>query len=210
MKKTFNVLIADDHQMFLDGLRLIFSDIEYLHIVAEARNGKEVVEALREQPIDIAILDINMPEPNGFEVCKLIKQKYPECKMIMLSMYSDENFINEFLKSGAMAYVLKNSGKVELLNAIDSVVKNEKYISKNLQKTMEPVDGFTKKLMLTKREIEIISLLVKEKNTNEIAEELFISANTVSTHRKNILHKLGVKNAAGLIKFAIDNQLAGG
>lgn len=209
MTKPYTLLIADDHQIFLDGLRMIFSDVDYLSIVAEALNGDEVLNAFKGNQIDIAILDINMPSPNGFEVCKLISQNYPDCKMIMLSMYSEENFINEFLKSGAMAYVLKNSGKLELLNAIDSVLRNEKYISKNLRTTPVQGDGFTKKLMLTKREIEIISLLVKEKNTNEIAEELFISTNTVSTHRKNILHKLGVKNAAGLIKFAIDNQLTG-
>jgi len=207
MSKTIKILIADDHQMFLDGLKLIFSDIPGFQIVAEARNGIEVLEAFKNNHIDVAILDINMPEPNGLEVCKRINQSYPECKMVMLTMYNDENFIQEFLKFKPIGYVLKNAGKIELLNAIEAVLENKNYVSSSIRSNPTIDDEFTKKLQLTKRELEIIALLVKEKSTNEIAEELFISTNTVSTHRKNILHKLGVKNAAGLIRFAMDNKL---
>lgn len=210
MKQPTRILIADDHQMFLDGLKLIFAaDISY-EIVAEAKSGKEVLDKLSEQEIDIAILDVNMPHPNGFETCKFIREHYPACKVIILSMYSEMQFVNEFMKSGALAYVLKNAGTIELHNALRAVSKGEIYISKELKDDSietHPKDDFVKTLSLTKRELEIIKLLSMEKSSQQIADQLFLSVYTVNTHRKNILQKLGIKNSLGLIKFASDNHL---
>ncbi|AMS25754.1 hypothetical protein AEM51_00740 [Bacteroidetes bacterium UKL13-3] len=209
MKKILNIVVADDHQLFLDGLQLIFTNHPDYKIIAQAHNGNEVLEAFTKYPIDIAILDINMPKPNGFEICKILTKDYPECKVIVLSMYNEDQFVDEFMKSGATAYVLKNAGKTELFNAIDVAMKGGTYISKELQHytSSEPKDGFVKTHTLTKREIEIIKLLALEKSSNEIAQHLFLSPFTVNTHRKNILQKLGLKNSAGLIKFASDNAL---
>lgn len=209
MKKTINILIADDHQLFLDGLQLIFTNHPVYTIIAEAHDGKEVLEAFKQHSIDMAILDINMPKPNGFEICKILRKEFPQCKIIVLSMYHEDQFVAEFMKSGASAYVLKNAGKTELFNALDVAIKGGTYVSKELQHYLEPEpkDDFVKTHALTKRELEIIKLLAQEKNSNDIAQILFLSTFTVNTHRKNILQKLGLKNSAGLIKFASDNEL---
>ncbi len=208
MRTSYNILIADDHQLFLDGLKLIFSNNDRYKIIAEANNGEDVLKALKTMPVDIAILDMNMPKPNGMELAKIIKKEYPDCKVIILSMYGEEAFMTESMKIGVSAYLLKNAGREELLLAISEVLRSNTYISKELRSTKElSSDHFVKSLSLTKREIEIISLLAKEKSSQEIADELFLSIYTVNTHRKNILHKLGIKNSAGLVKFAIDNNL---
>lgn len=207
MNRKKKILIADDHQIFLDGLKLIFSDLKEWQIVAEAIDGNQVIDFFKTKAIDLAILDVNMPKPNGFEVCKHIKQNYPLCKIMILSMYGDEQFMNEFIKMGVNAYVLKNAGKLELLAAIDAIQNNQTYISKALRIEKQEEDSFVKSLSLTTREKEIIVLLAKEKSSQEIADALFISIFTVNTHRKNILHKLGIKNTAGLMKFASENQL---
>lgn len=207
MKSKKRILIADDHQIFLDGLKLIFSDQPEWHIVAEANDGNEVLNFFKTTRIDLAILDINMPKPNGFEVCKYIKQNFPACKIMILSMYGDDQFMQEFLKMGVDAYVLKNAGKVELLDAVQTILNNQLYISKALRQTNDQEDSFVKTQSLTQREKEIITLLAKEKSSQEIADALFISIYTVNTHRKNILHKLGIKNTAGLMKFASENNL---
>ncbi len=207
MSKKRRILIADDHQIFLDGLKLIFSDHQDWQIVAEANDGNQVIDYFKTKVIDLAILDVNMPKPNGFEVCKYIKQHYPLCKIMILSMYGDEQFMNEFIKMGVNAYVLKNAGKLELLEAMDAIQNNQTYISKALRVEKHEEDSFVKSLSLTTREKEIIVLLAKEKSSQEIADALFISIFTVNTHRKNILHKLGIKNTAGLMKFASENNL---
>ncbi len=207
MNKHINILIADDHQIFLDGLKMIFSDHKDWKIVAEAKDGTEVLHYFNTTKIDLAILDVNMPKPNGFDLSKNIKQNFPNCKIMILSMYGDEQFMNEFVKMGVNAYVLKNAGKQELLEAMNAVLNNETYISKALRSSNKNDDSFVKSLSLTQREKEIITLLAKEKSSQEIADTLFISIYTVNTHRKNILHKLGIKNTAGLMKFASENNL---
>ena len=205
MKK---VLIADDHQIFLEGLRLIFSQNKQFQIAKEVFNGQEVLNAFEENFYDFAILDINMAIYNGLETCKILSAKYPICKIIFLTMHSDRQFVNEFLKSIASAYVLKNSGKSELFLALKMADKGEKFISSALQLSSDKLDiDLPKFQSLTKREIDIIKLLVNGKNSQQIAEELFLSIFTVNTHRKNILHKLGLKNTAGIVKFAIDNNI---
>lgn len=207
MSKKKRILIADDHQIFLDGLKLIFSDHTDWQIIAEANDGNQVLEYFKTKVIDLAILDVNMPKPNGFEICKHIKQNYPLCKIMILSMYGDEQFMNEFIKMGVNAYVLKNAGKVELIAAMDAILNDQIYISKALRIEKKDEDSFVKSLSLTQREKEIIVLLAQEKSSQEIADTLFISIFTVNTHRKNILHKLGIKNTAGLMKFASENNL---
>lgn len=207
MNDQLNILIADDHKLFLEGLKLIFSDKKNWKIIAEANKGSEVLEAFEKHQIDLAILDVNMPKPNGIELSKHIVSNYPNCKVLILTMYGDEQFINELFKIGVHAYVLKNAGKVELISAIYSVLQGQRYISKELNHPNESDESFVKSLTLTQREKEIVALLAKEKSSQEIAEILFISVYTVNTHRKNIMSKLGVRNTAGLMKFALENNL---
>lgn len=207
MNDKINILIADDHKLFIDGIKLIFSEYTSWNIIAEASNGQEVIDAFTTHKIDIAILDVNMPKPNGFELSKFIKANHSNCKILILSMYGDEQFMNEFVRIGVNAYVLKNAGKVELIAAMHTILNNQTYISQELRHANSTDDSFVKSFSLTQREKEIINLLSKEKSSQEIADALFISIYTVNTHRKNILHKLGIKNTAGLIKFATDNNL---
>jgi DNA-binding NarL/FixJ family response regulator len=210
MNTSVNILIADDHQLFLDGLQLIFDNHPYYHIVAVAQHGEDVKKCFSQHAIQLALIDINMPVSDGFECCAYIQKNHPDCKIIILSMYHDTQFVHAFLKSGASAYVLKNAGKTELLNAMDIAIKGGQYISKEIESNialLSTEDDFVKRHKLTSREIQIIQLLASEKSSQEIAEILFLSVYTVNTHRKNILQKLGLKNAAGLIRFASENQL---
>jgi DNA-binding NarL/FixJ family response regulator len=205
MKK---VLIADDHQIFLAGLRMIFADSKDFFIAKEVNNGQEVLDAFKKEIFDFAILDINMPIFNGIVIGKKLAEKYPSCKVIFLTMYSDVKFVNEFARSNAFGYVLKNAGKSELLQALQCAEKGEKYISNELQYTPDKLDLDSSKYQtLTKREMEIIGLLAKGKSSQQIAEDLCLSVFTVNTHRKNILHKLNLKNAAGIVKFALENNM---
>lgn len=202
------ILIADDHQLFLAGLKLVFTGNNEYKIAAEVNSGTEVMHAFTKAHFDIAILDINMPGENGLKVCKWIKENYPNCAVIILTMFSDAQFVNEFLQGEASAYVLKNAGKAEILNAIKYAEEGKKYISKELVHTSEKYDMDLSKIhSLTRRELDIIKLLVSGKNSQQIAEELYLSVFTVNTHRKNILHKLNLKNAAGIVKFALENNI---
>lgn len=202
------ILIADDHQLFLAGLKLVFAENKEYKIAAELNSGSDVINMFKKSHFDVAILDINMPGENGLKVCKWIKENYPACAVIILTMYSDAQFINEFLQSEASAYVLKNAGKTEILNAVKFAEQGQKYISKELLPTTEKCDSELSKInTLTRRELDIIKLLVSGKNSQQIAEDLYLSVFTVNTHRKNILHKLNLKNAAGIVKFAIENNI---
>lgn len=212
-KATLKVVIVDDHQMFLDGLKTLLVKNTSIEIVGEALNGLEALELIRSQHVDLVLTDINMPKMSGTELAKAIKKEKPEIKILILSMYNDREIIHEIVMTEAEGYILKNANKQELLNALTRIesggtyysnevmeIITESYVAK--QKTQE------KTKELTKREIEIIQLICQEHSTPEIAEQLFISPLTVETHRKNILKKTKARTIVGLIKFAIENRIA--
>ncbi len=211
-----NILIADDHKIVRDGIISLLSDEKEFNIVAEAENGIKVLNILEQEKIDIIIMDISMPEMNGIECTKKIKEIYPEIRILILSMYNEEQYVNEVIKSGASGYILKNSGKEELINALKTIISKKPYYSPEVTQTYikSLVKPDNKKSDinnvindLTSREIEILELIVNEFSNQEIAEKLFISVRTVDAHRRNMLNKIGVKNTAGLVKFAISNKL---
>jgi DNA-binding NarL/FixJ family response regulator len=213
---NINILLADDHKIVRDGIISLLSDEKEFKIVAEAENGIQVLNILKQEKIDIIIMDISMPEMNGIECTKKIKQTYPEIHILMLSMHNEEHYVNEVFKSGASGYILKNSGKEELINAMKTVFSGKPYYSPEVTQTYleSLVKPGNKKPdiknvinELTSREIEILELIVSEFSNQEIAEKLFISIRTVDAHRRNLLNKIGVKNTAGLVKFAISNKL---
>lgn len=211
-----NILVADDHKIIRLGLRSLLSDEKEFNIVAEAQNGFQVLEILKNKKIDIIIMDISMPKMNGIECTKKIKKILPDINIIILSMYNDEPYINEVFKSGASGYILKSSGKEELIKAIKSVYcgmpyycseVTKKYIeilSRPQKKEVKNNDIFNE---LTSREILVLKLIVDEFSNHEIADKLFISIRTVDAHRRNLLNKINVKNTAGLVKFAISNNI---
>ncbi len=212
------LLIADDHQMLLDGIRALLRDAEDITVVGEASNGADVLSVVSQQPVDVILMDINMPVMNGIETTALIAKQFPSIKVIALTMHSERSFIARILKAGAAGYVLKNTGKQELLAAIHKVASGETYFSNEVASVMMEQympqsssrrPGSEPSIHeLTKREVEILRLIAQEMTNNEIAERLFISTYTVETHRKNLIRKIGVKNTAGLVKFALQQGIA--
>jgi len=209
----YKTLLVDDHKMVLDGLRMILSREKQIELVGEAYDGKQALEFLHQKQVDLVITDINMPEMSGTELTHVIKSEFPEIKTLILTVDSDSEVIHEILLAEAEGYILKNSGKQELLKAIERISSGGTYYSNEVLTAVtgryvktEKVREETKSL--TTRELEIIRLICQELTTQEIAERLFISPLTVETHRKNILRKTRIKTLVGLIKYAIQNEIA--
>ena len=206
------ILIVDDHQMFIDGLKSILRKQEHFHVVAEALNGEAALEILKNQKIDIMISDISMPQMSGIELTNQVKEKYPEIKVIIVSMHNDPSVVSEILMAEAEGYILKNTGKKELIDALTSVSNNRTYYSNDviavMMKTIKPVIKNPEEIkQLSEREIEILKLIVEEYSSDQIAVKLFISRRTVDAHRINILTKTNSKTLVGLIKYAVRNNI---
>jgi two-component system, NarL family, nitrate/nitrite response regulator NarL len=207
------IIIADDHLMFIDGIKAILANEQEIKIVANALNGAEVLSLLEREETDIILMDVNMPVMDGIETTKEVRRKYPEVKIIMLTMHNNQEFIYGLIKAGASGYILKNTGKQELMTAIRTVYNGKTFYSEDVKETImqnispKPEEQKIEAAHLTAREKEVLKLIAMEYNTNEIAEKLFISINTVETHRKNLLTKLNAKNIAGLVKFALQTGI---
>ncbi len=209
-----NVLIADDHQLVIDGIKLMLSDEPDLYCTGEANNGAQALVLLKEKAFDLVILDINMPVLNGVETCKQISKDYPNVKILALSMLKEASLIKLMLKNGAHGYLLKNAGKDEVLEAIRAVLAGKKYFSEEVSEIiMSSLTGKQEKTKtspfpkLSRREKQVLQLIVEEYTTSEIAEKLFISFGTVETHRRNLLIKLGARNTAGLVRTSLEYGL---
>ena len=210
------VMIADDHNMFVEGIESILDGIDNIQVVSKCYNGPEVFEKLAHTPADVILLDINLPGMNGIEVCQKLSKDYPVVKVLALSMHNEESFVTEILKHGAQGYILKNTGKKELISAIETVYNGQSYFSDEVTETImkslvSQKSGGKKSSMLapkiSRREKDVLDLSVKEHTTQEIADTVFISLKTVESHRRSLLTKLGVRNTAGLVRVAIENQL---
>ncbi|HYV93012.1 MAG TPA: response regulator transcription factor [Chitinophagales bacterium] len=201
------IIIADDHQMFIDGLKLIIQSFENIEVVGEALSGEHVLELLEKITAEIAILDINMPGMDGIETAKEIRKKFPEVKVLIVTMYKQKEFITQLVAAGVSGYILKNTGAEELYNAIRVIHEGGEFFGEEI--TNEILHGMRQRASLpdapqfSKREQEILKLLAEELTTQEIADKLFISFNTVESHRKNMLTKARVKNTAGLIRYGM-------
>ena len=214
-KEDINVLVADDHQIIRDGIKALLNNIPGIHITCEASNGLEAIEILRNNSIDLVLMDITMPKLNGVEATKVIAEKFPAVKVLTLTMHDEESHIVKMLKVGAKGYILKTTGKRELAEAIKTVASGESYFSKEasskiMEHFMKDKGGQKEGTVgrdLTKREIEVLRLIAEENTNSEIAEKLFLSPRTVDTHRRNLLQKLHVKNTAGLVKYAVEHHL---
>jgi DNA-binding NarL/FixJ family response regulator len=206
------VLIADDHQMFVDGLKSLLVEEKEMCVVGEAKNGYEVLEICDQEQVDIVIMDINMPLMDGIQTSRKLSKKHPSVKILGLSMYNDRDYISDILKAGALGYVLKNTGKESLLNAIATLQSGSSYLSEEVSKTL--LSGFMKNHSgeqmiekLSDREREVLDCIASGLTTHEIADKLFISKNTVETHRKNLLYKLKARNTAELVNNAYKQRL---
>jgi DNA-binding NarL/FixJ family response regulator len=213
-----NLVLADDEELFRVGLSYILSRDSDINIVHEAGNGKELLEYLAscESLPDIIIIDIKMPELNGVEATKTIHKAYPEISIIALTTYNTKPFIRNMIDVGACAYLVKNSPTNKVLHTIKQVYYNGFYYDNEVLKAIKSVGNAGNKNELktvfddefiTPREKEILELICQQLTSQEIAERLFISKRTVEVHRKNLLEKARVKNIAGLVIFAIQNEL---
>ena len=204
------VLLVDDHKIIRNVLSKFLEDNLQAEII-EANNGIEGIKLLDNHDFDLVIADINMPRMDGIEMTKQIKTKYPSMRVIALSMMDDSVSIKKMLKAGASAYVLKEGDVNELLKAIEKVIDGESYyspaVTESIMSSISDSRQAYKEADLTKRELEVLELIFKEKTNKEIADELFISLRTVETHKHHIMEKTGAKNMAGLVKFAIREKL---
>ena len=207
------ILLVDDHQLFLDGMGTLISQLGEMQVVATANNGTEAIEILKNKPCEIVIMDINMPQMDGIETTQQVTRLYPQTKILIVSMDLSAEAIKKAIQAGASGYILKNTGKEELKLAIYHLMEGEDYFAKEvmmqLTKTYMPQNQVKheSRVHLTKREREVIKLMVEEYAVSEIAEKLFISVQTVETHRKNLLKKLNLKNNIALVKYAMKHGL---
>lgn len=208
--QKYKILIADDHPMIRDGVRNLIKQNKDLIVIGEARNGEEtLIEYVTKQP-DLLILDISMPDKNGMDISREILEQNPDAKIIMLSMYDDEDYISRCLECGVKGYVVKNESGAELEYAIQAVIQGNNYFSRQAQDVIfkKYSQNVTRKrqrdeeISLTNRETEIIELIAEGLTNQQMADKLFISPRTVETHRANVMKKVGVKNAVELIKKA--------
>ncbi|MFN8354238.1 MAG: response regulator transcription factor [Spirosomataceae bacterium] len=207
-----HVLLADDHKIFADSLSLLLSNIEGIIVVGHATDGRQALNFLEQHEVDIVLSDLHMPQMNGVEMALHIRLRFPQTKVLMLTMAEDAPHIREALQAGVTGYVLKSAGKEELEKALRTVAMGHRYLSemalRELYRQAIPADEGPELLhSLTSREIEILRLIAQEYSSTQIADKLFISLNTVESHRKNLFKKLNAKNSLGLIKFALKNGL---
>jgi DNA-binding NarL/FixJ family response regulator len=208
------LFIADDHKIIRDGIRALLKDIVEIEIVGEAENGLQAIELLQKTIADVVLMDINMPGLNGIECTQKIKESWPEIKVLVLSMSKEDEHIKKMLEAGALGYILKNTGKEDLLKAIKMVSEGNYYFSSEVTESMmkdyifqNNEKNITPKLAeLTDREKQVLILISKEFTNAEIALELYISIRTVDAHRRNLLEKTGCRNTAGLMKYAMENH----
>ncbi|MDX1462157.1 MAG: response regulator transcription factor [Marinirhabdus sp.] len=210
-----HVYIVDDHQMVIDGMLLLLKNDPNLTVVGSCLNGQDALVNIPQQKVDVVLLDINMPDMNGIETCKELLKLIPNLKVVALSMHKESSLIKLMLNSGAQGYVLKNAGKDEVIEAIKTVYKGEKYLDDTVNEiVLNSVIGKGKSNVaspfptLSRREKEVLKLILDECTTQEIADKLFISFGTVETHRRNMLIKTGARNTAGLVRIAIEYNLA--
>ncbi len=206
---TYNLIIADDHKMFTDGLLSILQDAPEFAVTLTAKNGSQVVKYLAingADTIHLLVTDLTMPEMNGIELNKIVKEKYPALKTLVVSMHINGEMIDTLIKDKVNGYVPKNAEKEELLQAIRTIIGGENYFSPEIKRayTEAMFAGKQQKAVkLTDREKEVLTLIAQEHTTQEIADTLFLSKHTIESYRKNLISKLEVKNLAGLTKQAI-------
>ncbi|NML20599.1 response regulator transcription factor [Pseudoflavitalea sp. G-6-1-2] len=209
------VFITDDHELYLEGLTLLLAKQDGIQVVGTAMNGGHLLKQLPELDIDVLLLDVHLPDIEEEELLQQIRALRPNLKVLYLTLMRGTRYIHKLVKYDIQGYLLKNASMDELKRALQAIATGDKYFSKEInildtdQDFRNTITIEDKKVeeILSKREIEILTLICKEYSNSEIAEKLFLSVSTVETHRKNLIAKLGVNNTVGLVKFALKNRL---
>jgi DNA-binding NarL/FixJ family response regulator len=199
------VFIVDDHYIVIEGIRSLLQNEKDIEWLGHAMNADSCMAFLHQQQPDVILMDINLPDKSGIDLCKEVKQKYSNVNVIGLSTFNQQSFIRKMIDNGASGYVLKNATQEELLEAIGSVMNGKIYYSNEVSQTLS--DNKSNPIVITRREKEVLLLITEGLTNAEIAQKLFISVTTVDTHRKNLLAKFDAKNIASLITVAIRMQL---
>jgi DNA-binding NarL/FixJ family response regulator len=207
--KKIRIILADDHPGYRSGIKAYLSEEEQLQVIAEAGNGRELLDQLKKALPDIVLLDISMPVMDGYEALTVIKRRYPEVKVILLSQYYNKKSVPFYVKTGALSFLDKGIDQEELIKAIRVVHNGKYYFSDTTAELIEFIihKNVGKQDELTDKEILVVRMLCKGKSNKEIAQELSISANTVAFHRNNIYKKAQAKNTVGLVFYAIQKGI---
>lgn len=211
-----HIVLTEDHQILRDGVKSLIAS-ENIKITGEASTGAELWKLLEGEKPDIILMDISLPDTSGIELTRLISERFPEIKVLILSMYTDESFINQAIKSGAKGYLHKNTTREEMLIAIDTVYSGNDFYSDNISKIilksyiekakLNAEESLNPHEVLSKREIEILTMFAEGFINKEIADKLFISIRTVESHKNHIMQKLNLKTQVELVKYAIRHSL---
>lgn len=211
MSKTIRIVVADDHPMVREGLKVSLESEDGLTVVADVNNGQEALDAAAELNPDVVMLDISMPVMNGMEACAEFKKRYPDIRILMITMHDDREYILKVVQSGAAGYVLKDVAAEELILAVQTVHQGGTYFSSSVAKTLftDFSEAQTRQSndVLSRREEDVLALLADGLGNKEIARELNISVRTVEAHRLKIKQKLNISTSAGLIRYALDNSI---
>ena len=205
--KKNKVIIADDHTLFRQGLKLILEDLDNIEVIADVASGKELIEITAKTKPDLIIMDINMPNINGIEASRILLQEDPELKILVVSMYGDEHYYTRVIENGVKGFILKDADNSELRTAVKMILKGKTYFSQDLLVNLIRNRQNNSQIILTQREKEILALICEGLSSSEIAAKLFLSERTVENHRANLLDKTGCRNSLSLVIFALRNNL---
>ncbi len=215
-KEVYNIILADDHEIFLDSLSALVSSEENMEVLTKAHNGKELINLVKENQPDLCIVDMDMPEMNGLQASESLLRIYPKLRIMILTMHKEKSLIKKMMSLGIKGYLLKTCDKEEFIFAINQILKNKTYFSDEVIETIVKDDAYethgspdiSKIATLSDREKEVIQLLCDGLNNKQIADKLFVSHKTIDNHRTNIMRKIDVHNIVGLIRFCLKHGLA--
>lgn len=215
LERTIRVALADDHKIFRDGLKMALKDRDYIKILWEAEDGKDMLHKLKIKLPDVLLMDIRMPEIDGIDAIKLIRKEYEDVRIIILSMYDDQEIINKMMEMGSNAFLTKTADPDEIYQAILSVMNEDFYFNDlvntavllKLQHKKTVRKFYPNPVKFSDKEIRILKLISEDKTTDEISKEVFLSPRTIETIRQNMKSKIGVKTIAGLVMYAMRNKL---
>jgi DNA-binding NarL/FixJ family response regulator len=204
---AIKLFIVDDHYMVIEGIHSLLQNEKDIDWMGHASNAASCLSFLQHEKPDVILMDINLPDKNGIDLCKEVKEKYPAINILGLSTFNQQSFIEKMISSGASGYLLKNATQQELMEGINTVIKGKQYLSFDAAVAVRKTDTDNEIPIITRREKEVLELIANGLTNNEMAERLFISASTIDTHRKNLLAKFGARNTASLIKIVMQFNL---
>ncbi|MFM2326522.1 MAG: hypothetical protein RIR31_724 [Bacteroidota bacterium] len=206
---AIKIFIVDDHYMVIEGIQSLLQNEKNIEWMGHATNAASCMAFLQQQIPDVILMDINLPDKSGIDLCKEVKDKYPAIAVLGLSTFNQQSFIEKMMAGGASGYILKNATQEELMEGIETVIKGKQFLSFDAALALRKPDIENKQPVITRREKEVLELIADGMTNNEIAQKLFISSTTVDTHRKNLLAKFEAKNIASLIKSAMQMNMIG-